>query len=1416
MSLNSQGRKKTPTIFLIIFAAVSIVILFVTYLFYFVQKESINISFLLISAVAILAIIITGFVFLLLWKKQTVKHYRQITDLERSKKALQDSYESLLRNAHDLIFVSDEKGKIEFVNKRVINFYGYSEEEILKLNVNDIIYEPSTLNLAEFRERIKTSDGYIFERYHKKKDGSIFPVEVSIQIIEISGQKFFQSFVRDITERKNAESKITRLNRVYTVLSNINQMIVRTKDKSKLLEETCNIAVRDGGFRMVWIGMTNHETKNVEVVSSAGYTDVYLDKLKINLNSPAENLEPTVTCIITREYQICNDINNEFKLDTLRNAALNNNYLSSASFPLIVNRKCIGAITIYSDQKNIFTEDEIKLLSEMTGDVSYAIESIDNEALRIKVENALTESEAKYRTVYENSMVGIYRTTPAGEILLANPAMVRMFGYKSFEELANRNLEEWNYEPSYQRSVFIEIIERDGKVTNFESAWSKPDGTSVFVRENARVVRNENGKTLFYDGIVEDITEQKIAEETLRESEKRFKTIFDSINDAIFIHDMTTGEIIDVNRKTEEMYLYTREEIRRLKVEDLSSGITPYTQKDAVKWMLKTSSEGSQIFDWHAKDKNGRLFWVEVNMRVASIDGARRMLLVVRDITERKIAEEEIKQRSEQLSALNSLSNTINQSLLLDVVIQDTIDKLVNLVKPDLAFMFLREDDKLILQAIGPNINKEKFKDVPEHKVGQCMCGLAVKENKALFSIDIYTDMRCTWTECKNAGFKSFAALPLRKGNDVIGVIGLSSDTHRNFEKQSAFLETIAAQVSSAINNATLYKDLHESEELFKKAFKGSPDAVNINRLDDGLYVDINDGFTKITGYSREDVIGKTSLELDIWADPEDREKIVEGLKNNGYVNNLEARFRKKDGNFFTCLMSAINIEINGVPHNLSITRNIEEIVRTQTALRESEEKYRSLVEHNPDGIFIIDLEGNFLSVNKAVINSLGYSEEELLKMKFWSIVPTAYAEEHKARLKKIIQGLVPDEPFEYTAKNKNGDTLIIEVRSVPYIKEGKVIGFQGIARNITERKKVDEELLKLTSAIKQSPVSVIITDKFGNIEYVNPKLTQVSGYTLEEIKGKNPRIFQSGNRNREEYQELWKSILNGEQWSGEFYNKKKDGTYFWESASISAIRDKEGMITHFVAVKEDITDKKKTLEELIIAKEKAETANKTKDLFLANMSHELRTPLIGILGYSEMLVENLFEAESIEMANGIKRSGNRLLNTLNLLLDLTRIESDKFEMVITENDIKEELEFVYKMFRGAALEKKLDFSLQMTDDDLTAKVDPSLVTVILENLVNNAVKFTKTGGITLIAGKENSGNIFIKVQDTGIGINKIHFEKIFEEFKQVSEGINREFQGTGLGLAITKRYVEMLNGSITLESEIGKGSTFTVTFPSA
>ncbi len=361
------------------------------------------------------------------------------------------------------------------------------------------------------------------------------------------------------------------------------------------------------------------------------------------------------------------------------------------------------------------------------------------------------------------------------------------------------------------------------------------------------------------------------------------------------------------------------------------------------------------------------------------------------------------------------------------------------------------------------------------------------------------------------------------------------------------------------------------------------------------------------------------------------------------------------------------------------------------------------------------------------------------------------------------------------------------------------------------------EKISRLQAIIEQCPSSIVITNIKGNIEYVNPMFSKVTGYSREEVMGKNPRFLKSGETSQEEYRTLWKTIHSGKQWYGQFHNRKKNQELYWELASISPILNAKGHVTHFFAIKQDITELKKIQEDLVNAKQTADLANKAKSIFLANMSHEIRTPMNSIIGMADLLWETPLNQDQKQYVQIFRNAGENLLNLINDILDLSKIEAGHCHLETIEFDLAQMIEQISQVMALKAQKKGLELLFHIANDTPVKLLgDPLRLRQILINLIGNAIKFTEKGKILVrICPNPQStmpGNLLFSVSDTGIGISKDKQNRIFENFMQADSFVGRRYGGTGLGLSISKKIVELMKGRIWVESEENHGSVFSFT----
>ena len=477
------------------------------------------------------------------------------------------------------------------------------------------------------------------------------------------------------------------------------------------------------------------------------------------------------------------------------------------------------------------------------------------------------------------------------------------------------------------------------------------------------------------------------------------------------------------------------------------------------------------------------------------------------------------------------------------------------------------------------------------------------------------------------------------------------------------------------------------------------------------------------------------------------------------------------------------------------------------------------LLQTTDQGMYGTDASGRFTYVNRAGLVILGYESGEIIGKESHSLIHhsrgdgSPYPAEECPICRANAAGIGCHVDNELLWR-KDGSSFATEFSSYPIIENGIFGGAVVTFSDITERKRAEERRRMLERAIDQCPITIVITDPHGIIEFVNPHFTSLTGYSAEEAIGENPRLLKTDQTPPEVFTDLWSTISEGHTWEGEFVNKGRDGSRFWERAVISAMLDETGAITHFLAVKENITEKKKILAELAAARDKAEAATQAKSQFLATMSHEIRTPMNGVIGMTALLLDTELTEEQRSYAEIVNRSGENLLSLINDILDFSKIEAGRLDMEVIDFDLRTTLEDTTEMLTFRAHDAGLDLVCHIDPAvPVYLKGDPGRLRQIVTNLAGNAVKFTHEGEVVIGAALESDNGetvtIRFTVRDTGIGIPQSRLAAVFEPFTQADGSTTRKYGGTGLGLAICKQLSELMGGEIGIESEEGKGSTF-------
>jgi len=1037
-------------------------------------------------------------------------------------------------------------------------------------------------------------------------------------------------------------------------------------------------------------------------------------------------------------------------------------------------------------------------------------------------------------------------------------------------------------------------------------------GISFSLFHNHNILNDENSAitliVIFLGGIISSriiihYTEmQLIASNRLSESEKYLKMQFEKMPNAFILWDKNF-RVKKWNPSAEKIFGYTESEIIG---KSALETIVPENQNTIVSevWSKLIKNKAEVITNDNIT-KDGRVITCEwSNNPITDKNGeVTEVISMVQDITVRNKIEAclqfvALQEWEKENDFFESTTKYIGKTLNFDYV-------LISIINEN-----SKQVNTLSYYAGGriiPNVTYNLEGSPCENVFGKNLC-IYPNQIQKLFPNDIaLTKMNA----------QSYAGHPLWDSNGKpIGLIACISKqpiVHDELIKPILFI--LSSRVSSEMVRIKTQKALIESEEKYRLSFITSPDSVNLNSLD-GTYIDINEGFTRLTGYSKADVIGKTSLEINIWNNPTDRDLLIKGLKEKGFVDNFEAKFKCKDGSLRTALMSARIININQEPCILSITRDITDRKIAEEKLRASEERFKAVSESAEEWIWETNAEGLYTYSNDIVEKILGYKPEEIVgKMHFYDLFDEELREHYKNIANEAFALKVGFKDFINYNTHKNGSKVILRTSGNPILNnEGKLIGYRGadaditlqkqteielkeseekyrllfenmttgfalheiicdennkpidykylaanpafekltgipsssvigksikellpniepywietfgkvallgesityenyssdigkyfdtwvfaprrgqfavVFNDITARKKAEQSIKQLSIAIEQSPVSVVITDTSGRIEYINPKFTEVTGYQLDEVIGKNPRVLKSGQTSKEEYDNLWKTIKSGKEWRGEFCNIKKNKQRFWESAVISPIINDNGEITHYVGVKEDITEKKEYEKKILNSIIEAEERERNR------FSRELHDGIGPLLSTIKLYFQWLAESSEKDDKSSIIEKGERNIN--DAIETIREISNNLSPRTLNSFGVVAALKnFIESINKTQKLQINLISNVSFRFEE---KIEIILYRVTTE-LINNTLKYAKASKVSInLFYNTEKGVVNLNYYDNGMGFN-------FEETMHA---------GKGLGLQNIVQRINSANGKLNLSSSLGNGIFVEIELP--
>nr|WP_246276642.1 PAS domain S-box protein [Microcoleus asticus] len=686
------------------------------------------------------------------------------------------------------------------------------------------------------------------------------------------------------------------------------------------------------------------------------------------------------------------------------------------------------------------------------------------------------QMEAKYYSMFENAVSGIFQTTESGRYISANPALARIYGYNSAAELMSclTDISDQLYVNPDRRDQFVSALQEQGIVSDFESQIYRRDGTIIWIAENARAVCDEAGKLLYYEGFVEDITQRKQAESGLRESEERLRLIIEGVKDyAIFMLD-TEGYVASWNSGAERILGYRAHEIIGnnsecfFTKEDLEIG------KPQEK-LIGAVAEGRYENEGWRLRKDGSRFWGNIIVTPLRDESGKLQGFsqVMQDITDQKRAAEEKMQLIASLQASEKKFRTLYES---------TTD----------AVMLLDEEGFLdcnpaTLKLFGCSTESEfcgkhpsEFSP-PLQPDGQDSMSLSQDRiNTALRS----GNCRFDWRHCRLDG-SEFPAEVLLTSMDIGGKIGLQGvvrdityrvQAEEALKQANEVLECRVKERTSQLEEAI--KKLSLSEEKFSKAFRSSPDPMIITTFAEGRFIEVNDSFLSMIGYALEETIWNTVPGLNIWVRSQDRVNFRQSLHEQGVVRNQECEFRMKSGSVVVCLLSAELINLDGELCMLAVMTDITDRKHAEEALRESQRALATLMSNLPGMAYRFrnDADRSMEFVSEGCYQLAGYSPEEFIGTRQISLSELTHPDDRDNLWNAVQVALQENRPYQlnYRITSKNGELKWVWEQGLGVFSDsGELIALEGLITDISEQKRSEEALLRSQTELTQQKLQL-------------------------------------------------------------------------------------------------------------------------------------------------------------------------------------------------------------------------------------------------------------------------------------------------------------------------------------------------------
>lgn len=1011
----------------------------------------------------------------------------------------------------------------------------------------------------------------------------------------------------------------------------------------------------------------------------------------------------------------------------------------------------------------------------------------------------LSASEARFRALVEQAPEAIVvYSVDTGRFLFGNQHACNLYGVEmsKLPDLSPADVSP-EFQPCGQRTSelvrekVIEVLE--GGVAVFEWTHKRPDG--CLVPTEVRLLRlPAEGQTLIRASLI-DNTERKRAERALRDSEAKYRALFEGTSNGVVL--MEPDKVLEVNPAAVRI-------LGRRSADEMAgkhpSAFSPLQQPNGVssevmaqRYIEECLAKGSLRLEWMCSSPEGREIPLEVLLTRIEWSGRQVIQACITDITERKQAERALRESEEKFRALFEGSS---QGVVL-------------------------HDENQILE-VNPAAVRIMECQSPRDLVGKHPADTSppLQPNGEASALLARKHIR----ECMSKGSARFDWVSQTpQGREIPIEVTLTRIKWSGRQLIQALINDISERKKAEAELRASDARLRESEARFRAAFRASALCMTISRSDDRKFVLANEAFLKWTGYRLDEVLGRTSEELGIWAEPADREQAWEELRHTRSVRERECRMRNRNGELFTMLISCDAIEIEGATHLLTVGMDITERKRAEAALAESEARFSAAFNSSPimTGITRAS-DGRFVLVNDAALNWIGRDRDEILghtslELGLWE------EPAERARFWAHLQKAGTAQPWECRLKNSQGrrSTMLASGVKIEISGEDHLLVMM---LDISERKKVEAELqasesrlreseARFSAAFQASPVFIsILRTSDGRYVLANDAFLNWLGLESDELTGRTSADFGMWEKREAREAALQEMRTVGSIRNRECRWRNQQGETLTVLLSCETILLEN--TPHILSFAQDITQRKRAEEELRKTLEREQELSQLKSNFVSMVSHEFRTPL-GIIQSSAELLRDFHGRmppdERNEQLQSISRNTRRMAGMMEEILVLSRLEAGKLIFQPATLDLNS---FCHRIVDEvlSATGRRCSIELSLNSLPAEAQADERLLGHIFGNLLSNAVKYSEAGTTVHFSMARDERDAVCVVRDTGIGIPKEDHQHLFLAFHRGSNVGTRP--GTGLGLLLVKRCAELHGGKVQVESGLGAGTTVTVRFP--